>query len=71
MPPAEPQSALVVPAGQLRYFARAEGRPLALFGFDAAAWKTARRDRFIGGTERWRAHRLHLVVDYARLLILP
>ena len=51
-PQAEPQPALGVPAGQLRYFARPEGFPLALFGFDAAAWKTAKRDRFIGATDR-------------------
>ena len=40
-----------LPGAQLRYFARAaDGEPLALFGFGAAAWKTAPRDRFVGWT---------------------
>ncbi len=60
-----------LPGAQMRYFARAEGRPLALFGFGAAAWKTAPRDRFIGWTAGQRAARLHLVVNNARFLILP
>ncbi|OGK84504.1 MAG: hypothetical protein A2X53_03480, partial [Candidatus Rokubacteria bacterium GWA2_70_23] len=60
-----------LPGAQLRYFARAEGRLLALFGFGAAAWKTAPRDRFIGWTAQQRAQRLPLVVNNARFLILP
>ncbi len=60
-----------LPGAQIRYFARAEGRTLALFGFGAAAWKTAPRDRFIGWTDHQRAARLHLVVNNARFLILP
>lgn len=60
-----------LPGAQLRYFARAEGRLLALFGFGAAAWKTAPRDRFIGWTPQQREQRLHLVVNNARFLILP
>ena len=60
-----------LPGAQLRYFARAEGRLLALFGFGAAAWKTAPRDDFIGWTPQQREQRLHLVVNNARFLILP
>ena len=60
-----------LPGAQLRYFARTQDRPLALFGFGAAAWKTAPRDRFIGWTDQQRASRLHLVVNNARFLLLP
>jgi len=60
-----------LPGAQLRYFARAEGRLLACFGFGAAAWTTAPRDRFIGWTPQQRAQRLPLVVNNARFLILP
>lgn len=61
----------VLPGAQLRYFARAEGRIVALLGFGAAAWKTAPRDTFIGWTHPQRKQRLHLVVNNARFLILP
>ena len=61
-----------LPGAQLRYFARAaDGQPLALFGFGAAAWKTAPRDRFIGWTDEHRRCNLPLVVNNARFLILP
>ena len=60
-----------LPGAQLRYFARAGGRILALFGFVAAAWKTAPRDRFIGWSAMQRQSRLHLIVNNARFLILP
>lgn len=60
-----------LPGAQLRYFARAGGQILALFGFGAAAWKTTPRDDFIGWTREQREHRLHLVVNNARFLILP
>ena len=60
-----------LPGAQLRYFARAGGRILALFGFGAAAWKTAPRDRFIGWSDQQRQSRLHLLVNNARFLILP
>ncbi len=60
-----------LPGAQLRYFAYAEGEILALFGFGAAAWMTAPRDRFIGWTHQQRKNRLHLVVNNARFLILP
>jgi len=60
-----------LPGAQLRYFARAEGRIVALLGFGAAAWKTRPRDLFIGWTAEQREARLHLVVNNARFLILP
>ena len=57
---------------QLRYFAHAaDGLPLALLGFGAAAWKTAPRDRFIGWDPATRQRNLPLVVNHARYLILP
>jgi len=60
-----------LPGAQLRYFARSDEGLLALFGFGAAAWKTAPRDNFIGWTPTMRETRLHLVVNNARFLILP
>ena len=60
-----------LPGAQLRYFARSEDGLLALFGFGAAAWKTAPRDDFIGWTAREREAHLHLVANNARFLILP
>ena len=60
-----------LPGAQLRYFARSEDGLLALFGFGAAAWKTAPRDDFIGWTACEREARLHLVANNARFLILP
>lgn len=56
---------------QIRYFARAQGRILALLGFGAAVWKTAPRDNFIGWTPDQRRRNLHLVTNNARYLILP
>lgn len=56
---------------QLRYFARAEGRVLALLSFGAAAWNIAPRDEFIGWSRAQRESRLHLIVNNARFLILP
>ena len=55
----------------MRYFARTDSRILALFGFGAAAWKTAPRDQFIGWSAKQRQSRLHLLVNNARFLILP
>ncbi len=49
----------------------ADGQPLALFGFGAAAWKTAPRDRFVGWTDEHRRCNLPFVVNNARFLILP
>jgi hypothetical protein len=60
-----------LPGAQLRYFARTGDQVIALFGFGAAAWKTAPRDRFIGWTAEQRQRRLQLVVNNARFLILP
>ena len=60
-----------LPGAQMRYFAWARGRLLALLGFGAAAWKTAPRDHFIGWTPEQRENRLHLVVNNARFLVLP
>ena len=60
-----------LPGAQLRYFARAGGRILALLGFGAAAWKTAPRDQFIGWSAKQRQSRLHLLVNNARFLIMP
>jgi len=44
---------------------------VALFGFGAAAWKTAPRDHFIGWNKEQRENNIHLVVNNARFLILP
>ena len=60
-----------LPGDQLRYFARASGRIIALLSFGAAAWKTQPRDQFIGWTAQQRQQRLHLVTNNARFLILP
>lgn len=60
-----------LPGAQLRYFAYSDEGILALFGFGAAAWKTAPRDNFIGWTPSVRESRLHLIVNNARFLILP
>ena len=60
-----------LPGAQLRYFARAQGRTLALLGFGAAAWRLAPRDRWIDWTDHQRARNLHPVVNNARYLILP
>jgi hypothetical protein len=60
-----------LPGAQLRYFASSDEGLLALFGFGAAAWKTAPRDNFIGWVPKLREERLHLIVNNARFLILP
>lgn len=60
-----------LPGAQLRYFAKSQDRILALFGFGAAAWMTAPRDKFIGWNHTQRQNNLHLVVNNARFLILP
>lgn len=60
-----------LPGAQLRYFAKTQGRTVALLGFGAAAWKTAPRDNYIGWTAKQRERNLHLIVDNARFLILP
>jgi len=60
-----------LPGAQLRYFAKANDRIVALLGFGDAAWKTAPRDRFIGWTKEQRELKLRFVVNNARFLILP
>ena len=61
-----------LPGAQLRYFAHAaDGCPLALLGFGAAAWKTKPRDDFIGWDPATRERNLPLLVNNARFLILP
>lgn len=56
---------------QLRYLAFAGSDLVAMFGFGAAAWAMADRDRFIGWSPEKRKKNLHLVVGNARFLILP
>ena len=56
---------------QLRYFVHADGKPAALLGFSAAAWKVACRDAFIGWSDEQRRSHLHRVVNNSRFLILP
>lgn len=60
-----------LPGAQLRYWAYAGDRLVALFGFGAAAWQCAPRDQFIGWSHGLRQQNLHLVVNNARFLILP
>ncbi len=60
-----------LPGAQLRYFVRADQKPLALLGFGASAWQCAPRDQFIGWSHERRERNLHLIVNNARFLILP
>ena len=60
-----------LPGAQLRYFAYAGERPVALLGFGAAAWKTGPRDEWIGWSRSQRQRNLSGVVNNARFLILP
>ena len=60
-----------LPGAQLRYFAYAGQRPVALLGFGAAAWQTAPRDEWIGWNPAQRQRHLNAVVNNARFLILP
>jgi len=60
-----------LPGAQLRYFVKLKEEIVALFGFGAAAWKTAPRDHFIGWSKEQREKNIHLVVNNARFLILP
>lgn len=60
-----------LPGAPLRYLVHAGDRLLAALGFGAAAWKVAARDAFIGWSPEERQARLHLVVNDARLLLLP
>lgn len=57
---------------QMRYAVKdRDGRPLAMLGFQAAAWKTAPRDAFIGWSPDLRERNLPRVVNNARYLIMP
>ncbi len=57
---------------QMRYTVQdREGRPLAMLGFSAAAWKTAPRDDFIGWSPEVRERNLYRVIDNSRYLIMP
>ena len=60
-----------LPGAQLRYFAYAGDRLVALLGFGAAAWQTAPRDAWIGWSSEQRQRNLSAVVNNARFLILP
>jgi hypothetical protein len=55
----------------LRYVAAYQGQWLALATWNAAALHLKARDGFIGWTEEQRRRRLPLVVNNARLLVLP
>lgn len=61
------------PIGQnLRYLARdASGRDLACLCFEAAAWKVAAREEFIGWNDQQRRQRLPWLANNTRFLILP
>jgi len=60
-----------LPGAQLRYFAYAGERLVALLGFGAAAWQTAPRDAWIGWNSEQRQRNLGAVVNNARFLMLP
>ena len=60
-----------LPGAQLRYFALAGERRLALLGFGAAAWKTGPRDEWVGWSREQRKRNLALIVNNARYLIPP
>ena len=55
----------------LWYVATWQGQWLALLVLNAAAWKCAARDRWIGWDLRHQYDRLHLIANNARFLILP
>ncbi len=57
---------------QMRYAVEdREGRPLAMLGFSAAAWRTAPRDAYIGWSPEVRERNLQRVIDNSRYLIMP
>ena len=60
-----------LPGAQLRYFAYAGERLVAVLGFGAAAWQSAPRDAWIGWSSEQRQRNLSAVVNNARFLILP
>jgi hypothetical protein len=60
-----------LPGAQLRYFAYAAERVVALLGFSVAAWKTGPRDEWIGWSREQRRRNLGALVNNSRFLILP
>ncbi len=60
-----------LPGAQLRYFVTIDQQIVAALGFGAAAWQIAPRDQFIGWCHEQRQRNLPLIVNNARLLILP
>lgn len=60
-----------LPGAQMRFLVFGGARLLAALGFGASAWKVAPRDRWIGWSIEERTANLHLIVNNARLLILP
>jgi len=60
-----------LPGAQMKYFAYAGDRLVALLGFGASAWRVAPRDWYIGWNDEQRVKNLHLVINNARFLILP
>ena len=60
-----------LPGAQLRYYISHNDQPIAMFGFSAAAWTIAPRDKLIGWSDHQRKKNLHLVVNNSRFLILP
>ena len=60
-----------LPGAQLRYLITSAEQDLGALGFGAAAWKTAARDEWIGWDRQQREHNLHLIINNARMLILP
>lgn len=60
-----------LPGAQLRYLIIAADQVLGALGFGAAAWKTAARDQWIGWNRQQRERNLHLIINNARMLILP
>lgn len=59
------------PVGEnLKYLlSTAQGRPLAVWLFGAAAWRCQARDQWIGWSDEQRARRLHWLTNNTRLLI--
>ncbi len=55
----------------MKYFVYAADDPVALLGFNSAAWRLACRDWYIGWSDEKRKENLHLIINNARFLILP
>lgn len=57
---------------QIRYLVRSQRHGIVgALAFSAAAWRVAARDRYIGWSDRARAHNLDSVVCNSRFLIVP